>query len=82
VAALLLTAVGIYGVISHAVSLRTQEIGVRMAIGAARTAVVGLVLRGGMTWAGGGIALGLLAAWAASRAIAGLLFNHPQSPIL
>ena len=75
VAALLLTVVGIYGVISHAVSQRTQEIGVRMAIGAARTAVVGLILRAGLTWAGGGIVLGLLAAWAASRAIRGLLFN-------
>jgi putative ABC transport system permease protein len=75
VAALLLTAVGIYGVISHSVSQRTQEIGVRMAIGAARTSVVGLVLRGGMTWAAGGIVLGLLGAWAASRAIAGLLFD-------
>jgi putative ABC transport system permease protein len=82
VTALLLTAVGIYGVISHAVSLRTQEIGVRMAIGAARTSVVALVLRGGMTWAGGGIALGLLAAWATSRAIAGLLFNtSPADPL-
>jgi putative ABC transport system permease protein len=75
VAALLLTAVGIYGVISYSVSQRTQEIGVRMAIGAGRTSVVELVLRGGMTWAGGGIALGLLGAWAISRAIASLLFD-------
>jgi len=75
VAALFLTAVGIYGVISYAVSQRTQEIGMRMAIGAARTSVVVLVLRGGMTWAGGGIVLGLLGAWSVSRAIASLLFD-------
>ncbi|MGH9370811.1 MAG: FtsX-like permease family protein, partial [Vicinamibacterales bacterium] len=75
VAALFLTAVGIYGVISYTVTQRTQEIGVRMAIGAARTSVVGLVLRGGMTWAGAGIVLGLLGAWAASRAVASLLFD-------
>ena len=74
-AALFLTAVGIYGVISYSVSQRTEEIGVRMAMGAARTSVVGLVLRGGMTWAATGIALGLLGAWAASRAIASLLFD-------
>ena len=79
---LLLTAVGIYGVISHAVSQRTQEIGVRMALGAARATIVGLIFRAGLTWAGGGIVLGLLAAWAASRAIAGLLFNtSPADPL-
>ena len=66
---------GIYGVISYGVGQRTQEIGVRMAMGAARTSVVGLVLRGGMTWAVGGIAVGLFGAWAVSRAIASLLFD-------
>jgi putative ABC transport system permease protein len=75
VLALLLTAVGIYGVISYGVGQRTQEIGVRMAMGAAPVSVVGLVLRGGLKWAGAGIALGLFGAWAASRAIAGLLFG-------
>jgi putative ABC transport system permease protein len=74
-AALFLTAVGIYGVISYVVSQRTQEIGVRMAMGATRSAVIGLVLRGGMPWAAGGIALGLLGVWAMGRGIASLLFD-------
>jgi putative ABC transport system permease protein len=73
--ALFLTAVGIYGVISYVVNQRTQEIGVRMAMGAAPASVVGLVFRGGMTWAGGGILLGLLGAWAMSRAVSSLLFG-------
>jgi putative ABC transport system permease protein len=57
------------------VSQRTQEIGVRMAIGAARSSVVALVLRAGMTWASGGIVLGLSGAWSVSRAIDSLLFD-------
>jgi ABC-type antimicrobial peptide transport system permease subunit len=74
-AALFLTIVGIYGVISYAVGQRTQEIGVRIALGAHRASVLGLVLRGGMTWAGGGIVLGLVGAWSVSRAISSLLFD-------
>jgi putative ABC transport system permease protein len=74
-AALFLTVVGVYGVISYAVNQRTQEIGVRIAIGARRTSVVALVLRAGMTWAVGGIVLGLLGAWAMRRLIASLLFD-------
>jgi putative ABC transport system permease protein len=74
-AALFLTVVGIFGVISYAVSQRTQEIGVRIAIGASRTSVIALVLRGGMTWAAGGIALGLIGAWSMNRAIGSLLFD-------
>jgi predicted permease len=74
-AALLLMVVGIYGVISYAVSQRTQEIGVRIAIGARRSSIVGLVLRSGMTWAGGGIVIGLIGAWSVSRGISSLLFD-------
>jgi predicted permease len=74
-AALLLTIVGIYGVISYTVSQRTQEIGVRIAIGARRTSVIGLVLRAAMTWAAAGIALGLVGAWSMSRAVSSLLFD-------
>jgi predicted permease len=73
--ALFLTMVGIYGVISYAVSQRTQEIGVRMAIGASARSVVLLVLRTGMTLAAGGITIGLLGAWSMSRGIGSLLFD-------
>jgi ABC-type antimicrobial peptide transport system permease subunit len=74
-AAFFLTAIGIYGVVSYTVSRRTQEIGVRMAIGATRLSVVNLVLRGGMTSAGTGILLGLVCAWAVSRAASSLLYD-------
>ena len=77
VCALLLTSVGIYGVLAYTVASRTREIGVRMAMGATRRNVIGLVLREGMTWAGSGIVLGLIGAFAAASVIATLLFDVP-----
>jgi ABC-type antimicrobial peptide transport system permease subunit len=73
--ALFLTMVGIYGVISHAVGQRTQEIGVRIAVGAGRRSILGLVLRAGMIRACAGIIVGLLGAWSLSRVVGTLLFE-------
>jgi predicted permease len=65
--ALLLAAIGLYGTMSYAVVRRTAEIGVRMALGAGRTAVVGMVLREAVMIAALGVAIGVPAALAASR---------------
>jgi len=66
--ALLLSAIGLYGTMSYAVERRTAEIGVRMALGAGRAAVVGMVLREAVVIAACGVAIGIPAALAASRA--------------
>ena len=80
--ALLLATVGIYGVLAYTVASRTKEIGVRMALGATKRGVVGLVLREGMTWAGSGIVAGLMGAFAATGLIATLVFDVPaRDPI-
>ncbi|HEX9671723.1 MAG TPA: ABC transporter permease [Thermoanaerobaculia bacterium] len=79
--AVLLGGVGNYGVISYVVSQRTREIGVRMALGAARRDVAGLVLRQGLWMALGGVAIGLAGAFALTRLLRALLFEvSPTDP--
>jgi putative ABC transport system permease protein len=73
--ALLLAAVGTYSLLSGGVTERTREIGVRSALGATRSRIVGLVLRQGMTLTAIGIAIGLVGAFIASRALVTLLFG-------
>jgi len=73
--ALVMAAIGTYGVISYGVSQRLREIGIRVALGARRGQVLGNVLRGGLVLAAAGAALGAAGAAALSRSLASLLFG-------
>jgi putative ABC transport system permease protein len=79
--ALVLSALGIYGVLSYLVSQRTQEIGIRMALGATRRDVMRLIIGRGMTLTAAGIAIGLAASWAITRSLGAMLIGvSPHDP--
>jgi putative ABC transport system permease protein len=81
VIAILLAAIGIYGVMSYGVSQRAKEIGIRVALGAARRDVVGLVLRQGLSMTVMGVAIGLIAALPLAQLLRSLLFDvSPADP--
>jgi putative ABC transport system permease protein len=80
--ALSLAALGIYGVLANVVIQQTKEIGVRLALGAAPTSVLWLVLRRALTLMAVGIALGLAGATALARVMSGLLYEvHPYDAV-
>jgi predicted permease len=81
--ALVLSSVGLYGVMSYTVTQRTREIGIRMAIGASAGDVLRMILLNGLRLTVGGIAFGLLLSFALSRSIASLLFGtSPFDPVV
>lgn len=80
--ALSLTCLGLYGVMSYASARRTSEIGLRMALGAARSSVLGMILRESLLLALAGVAIGVPAALAATRLVASKLFGvSPADPL-
>jgi putative ABC transport system permease protein len=83
---LMLAAVGLYGVLAYTVVRRTNEIGIRLALGAQRSQVLGLVMRDATRMLALGTALGLPAAWAASRLVSSMLFglatNDPTTVVV
>ena len=80
--ALMLASVGLYGVMAYAVARRTKEVGIRMALGAGRGDVIGMIVREALVPVLFGIAMGVGGALAATRAVASLLFGvAPRDPL-
>jgi len=79
--ALTLAVVGIYGLISFGVTQRTRELGVRVALGAQRTDIVGLVMREGMVLTISGVVIGLAGALALTRVLEGMLYAVPVTDV-
>jgi predicted permease len=80
--AVALAAIGVYGVMAYAVDRRTQEIGVRLALGAQQKDILSLILRQGIVTAAVGLALGLAGTWVLGRLLKGLLFEiGPMDPV-
>jgi len=79
---LLLSCVGLYGIMAHAVVRRTNEIGIRMALGAERAHIVWMVLKESLVLVGVGLVIGIPAAWAAASLISSQLFGvNPSDPV-
>jgi putative ABC transport system permease protein len=74
-AALLLAAAGVYGTVSYFVARRTRELGIRVALGAAATGIVGLVVRRGLRLAFWGVLIGLVGVWASTHVVEGLVYE-------
>jgi putative ABC transport system permease protein len=80
--ALILAAIGVYGVISYSVSQRTHEIGIRVALGARRSAVLGMVMKQGLRFTLIGIVLGFIGALAFTRFLSSFLYGvKPTDPL-
>jgi ABC-type antimicrobial peptide transport system permease subunit len=80
--ALLIAAIGVYGVLAYSVNQRTREIGLRVALGAQQAGVLRWIVGQGMLVAAAGIGIGLAGAFALSRLLASLLFGiQPRDPL-